>query len=236
MSVFWAFSEQDLAVGECVLSGDESRHLGARRLRPGDPLVVFDGRGGMGDARLVEATKRAARVEIASVEHVPASSEGPVIASAAPKGDRLSTMLQMLSQLGVRVWQPLVLEHSVVRRVDPEAARLRRILVESAKLARRPWLLEIRPPLGLDALLAAPRQGTACFGDREGATGALPAECALVVIGPEAGFSEGEREALVRDDVRPAAFAPHNLRIETAAIAAAASAFAGRGESRGGDA
>ena len=93
------------------------------------------------------------------MERVPAPSEGPVIASAVPKGDRLSTMLQMLSQLGVRVWQPLVLEHSVVRRVDPEAARLRRILVESAKLARRPWLLEIRPPLGLDALLAAPQQG-----------------------------------------------------------------------------
>ena len=117
MSVFWAFSEAGVAVGECVLSGDESRHLGARRLRPGDPMVVFDGRGGMGEARLVEATKRAARVEIASVEHVPAPSEGPVIASAAPKGDRLSMMLQMLSQLGARVWQPIVLEHSVVRRV-----------------------------------------------------------------------------------------------------------------------
>jgi len=236
MSVFWAFSEEDVAVGECVLSGDESRHLGARRLRPGDSLVVFDGRGGTGDARLVEATKRAARVEIGSVEHVPAPSEGPVIASAVPKGDRLSTMLQMLSQLGAPVWQPLVLEHSVVRSVDPEAARLRRILIESAKLARRPWLLEVRPPVGLDALLAELRPGTACFGDREGAAGPLPAECALVVIGPEAGFSEGERKDLERADVRPAAFAPHNLRIETAAIAAAASAFAGRGSGRGGDA
>ena len=236
MSVFWAFSEEDVTVGERALSGDESRHLGARRLRPGDPLVVFDGRGGTGDARLVEATKRAARVEIGSVEHVSAPSEGPVIASAIPKGDRLSTMLQMLSQLGARVWQPLVLEHSVVRRVDPEAARLRRILVESAKLARRPWLLEVRSPLGLEALLAEPRRGAACYGDREGATGPLPAECDLVVIGPEAGFSEGEREALARSDVRPAAFAPHNLRIETAAIAAVVSAFAGRGADRGGGA
>lgn len=232
MSPFWAWTETSLAPGECVLSGDESRHLGARRLRPGDPLVVFDGRGGLGEARLVEATKRAARVEIESVERIAAPSEGPVIASAIPKGDRLSTMLQMLSQLGARVWQPLVLEHSVVRSVDPEAARLRRIVIESAKVARRPWLLEVRAPVELRALLAESGRGTARYGDREGATEPLPADCELVVIGPEAGFSEGERKDLAHADVRPAAFAPHNLRIETAAIAAAASAFAGRAEAR----
>lgn len=236
MSVFWAFSEEAVALGERVLSGDESRHLGARRLRPGDPLVVFDGRGGLGEARLVEAAKRAARVEIESVEQRSAPSEGPVIASAIPKGDRLSTLLQMLSQLGARVWQPLVLEHSVVRSLDPEAARVQRILVESAKLARRPWLLEVRAPVALGALLAEPGQGIACYGDREGTAGPLPADCGLVLIGPEAGFSDGEREDLERAGVRPAAFAPHNLRIETAAVAACVSAFAGRTASRGGEA
>ncbi len=235
MSTFWAFEEAPVAVGECVLSADESRHLAARRLRPGDPLVVFDGAGATGKARLIEATKRAARVEVESVEHTPATSEGPLIASAVPKGDRLSTMLQMLSQLGARVWQPLVLEHSVVRSVDPAAPRLRRILVESAKVARRPWLLEVRAPLGLDALLGAPRSGSARFGDREGAPGALPADCGLVVIGPEAGFSDAERAELASADVLPVAFAPYNLRIETAAIAATVSAFGGRAGRTGGN-
>ncbi|MEM9177339.1 MAG: RsmE family RNA methyltransferase [Myxococcota bacterium] len=228
MSVFWAYTESPLTTGPCDLSADEARHLGARRLRPGGALVVFDGEGGVGEARLVEASKRSARVEVVSVDHAPRPAAGPVLASAIPKGDRLSTMLQMLSQLGARVWQPLVLEHSVVRSVDPTSARLQRILVESAKVARRPWLLEVRPAIGLDRLLADARSAPAFYGDRQGAAGPLPAAAGLVVIGPEAGFSEGEHEDLSRAAVLPAAFSAHNLRIETAAIAAAVSTFAGR--------
>ena len=49
-----------------------------------------------------------------------------------------------------------------------------------------------------------------------------------MVIGPEAGLSEFERKDLATAGVAPASFAPHNLRIETAAIAAAVVAFAGR--------
>ena len=235
MSTFWAWTESPVVIGERVLSSDEARHLGARRLRPGDSLVVFDGCGGTGSARLVESTKRAARVEVESVEQAAVPTDGPVIASAIPKGDRLSTMLQMLSQLGARVWQPLVLEHSVVRNVDPESARLRRILVESAKVARRPWLLEVRAPIALHELLEAPREGPAVYGDREGEGGPIPSDCALVVIGPEAGFSEAERKDLAEVGVGPAAFAPNNLRIETAAIAATVSAFVGRAAETGED-
>ena len=63
--------------------------------------------------------------------------------------------------------------------------------------------------------------------------GAIASSSGSVVIGPEAGFSELEFEDLAAANVRPAAFAPHNLRIETAAIAATVSAFAGRADEAG---
>lgn len=235
MSTFWAWTDELIAPGELRLSGDEARHLAARRLRSGDALSVFDGRGTVAAARLDHAGKREAVVVVESVETSEAPAAKPVLASAIPKGDRLSTMLQMLSQLGAAVWQPLVLEHSVVRDIDPDAARLRRILVESAKLARRAWLLEVRAPIGIDVALAHAAPEATRFGDRDGTVAPLDGSVELVLIGPEAGFSAAERRLLDEKGVCPAAFAAHNLRIETAAIAAAASAFAfaGRGEAMG---
>lgn len=234
MSVFWAHTDAPIEPGPLTLSGDEARHLAARRLRPGDALIVFDGRGATATARLEQAGKREARVLIEAVEHSARPPELPVLASAIPKGDRLSTLLQMLTQLGAVVWQPLVLEHSVVRTLDPERTRIRRLLIESAKLARRPFVLSVRPPVGLEAALAAAPSGSIRFGDRAGETMRLDESVGAVLIGPEAGFSEAEFRLLEVRGARSVALAAHNLRIETAVVAAAAGVFAARGSGRGG--
>ena len=135
-------------------------------------------------------------------------------------------MLPMLTQLGVPVWQPLALADSAVREVDVASARMQRILVESAKLARRPWLLEVHPVRTLDALLASTAPTSAiAFGDREGEEVGADRGAAVVVIGPEAGFSPEERRVLLSAGARGRRFSPHNLRIETAAVAAAVARF-----------
>lgn len=222
MSQLWAWVESLAESGACRLSAEESRHVSARRLRLGDPLVVFDARGRTAEARVLGLGRRAVELDVGEIVLAPEPVAGAVLASAIPKGDRLSTLLQMLTQLGVGVWQPLSLEDSAVRTLDPAAPRLRRILVESCKLARRPWALEVRPPGALDSVLAeAAGFGPVFFGDREGRAGPLEAGAALVAIGPEAGFSAGELASLHAVGARARSFAPHNLRIETAAVAAA---------------
>jgi 16S rRNA (uracil1498-N3)-methyltransferase len=128
----------------------------------------------------------------------------------------------MLTQLGVVVWQPLVLDESVVRKLDPASSRLDRILLESCKVARRPWRLEVRAPCRLDDVLAErPEGASVCFGDREGGPAPSTAAPAVMVIGPEAGLSESERRALRASDAQPVSLGPYNMRIETAAAAAA---------------
>ncbi len=222
MSDLWIWIEKLDKAGPVVLPRTEARHIATRRLRVGESLVVFDGRGRSAPARIESLEKASTLIEIAEIERAPRPDSGPVLASAVPKGDRLGTMLQMLTQLGVSVWQPLLLEDSAVRKFDSKAARLNRILIESAKVARRAWHLDVLEPLSLDALLE--RQGgevEICFGDREGDPCALSATTGLIAIGPEAGFSEGERTLLDRAGALATSFAPHNLRIETAAVAAA---------------
>ncbi|MFP6655652.1 MAG: RsmE family RNA methyltransferase [Myxococcota bacterium] len=220
MSELWVFAEAFEASNPLVLSSDETRHLSARRLRVGDALVVFDGR--WAEARLESIAKRGAVIDVGSINDEPRPPVSPMLASAIPKGDRLGTMLQMLTQLGLGIWQPLLLEDSAVRKLDPKAARLQRILIESAKLARRPWCLEVRSPETLEVVLAKMSQeAQICFGDREGDSSGIDSKVGLIVIGPEAGLSDSERRLLGEVSAQATSFGAHNLRIETAAVAAA---------------
>ncbi len=218
MSDLWAYAEEIGATGPITLPAAEIRHITTRRLRVGSDLVVFDGRGRVASARLVSITKRETVVEIEKIREVPRADSGFVLASAIPKGDRLSTMLQMLSQLGLETWQPLILEESTVRHLDPTEKRLQRILVESCKVARRAWTLDVRAPVHL-ALALGSATGPIYFGDREGRGGRIDSSASLLLIGPEAGFSETERRRLLEASAIPQSLAPHNLRIETAAVA-----------------
>lgn len=235
MSEPWVFLEELTQTGSVVLSADEARHVAARRLRVGDSLVVFDGQGRTAEVQIESTGKHSSVVAVDAIVEVARPDSSFVLASAIPKGDRLSTMLQMLTQLGLAVWQPLTLHDSVVRRLDPSSTRLVRILVESCKVSRRPWLLEVRAPCSLGDLLARrPPDTDVYFGDREGPPTGFDPEAGLAVIGPEAGFTESERRMLLDMGARPRSFGAHNLRIETAAVAATVASHLDRaGESVG---
>jgi 16S rRNA (uracil1498-N3)-methyltransferase len=227
MSMLWVWVDEltEIGSGSIELSRDEARHVTARRLRVGDSLVVFDGRGATADARIESVAQRSVRLEVDVICENPSQGSGLVIASAIPKGDRLGTMLQMLTQLGLEVWQPLVLDDSAIRKFDSSASRLQRICIESAKVARRPWRLELRETTTLDMLFEGESNfENVYYGDRVGkAFGVgldLDGEAAVVIIGPEAGFSESERKYLEISGAMAISFGQHNLRIETAAVAA----------------
>ena len=230
MSNLWVFIESLAGTGIVRLSSDESRHVAARRLRPADFVVAFDGAGHTATARIESIGKRAVELLIDAIEVAPAPADRWVLATAIPKGERLAAMLPMLVQLGVPVWQPLVLEDSAVRDLDVASARMQRVLVESAKVARRPWLLEVREPIGLDALLAQVESDRAvCYGDWEGEAVGVAGDAFVIAIGPEAGFSADELRRLRAAAARACSLGPHNMRIETAAVAAVAARFVARG-------
>jgi 16S rRNA (uracil1498-N3)-methyltransferase len=223
LSQFWAWVEDLVEPGSITLSPDESRHLATRRLRVGDECVVFDARGRTANARVLDIVRRAVCLDVGEIRVRPPPEIRFGLATAIPKGDRLSTMLQMWTQLGLDVWQPLILEDSAVRALDVEAPRLRRILIEACKVARRPWALRVAPPLRLDEALGRHAQNELLFyGDREGSPPDFGGGEGWVYIGPEAGFSASERARLVSAGARPIRFGEYNQRIETAAVAAVA--------------
>jgi 16S rRNA (uracil1498-N3)-methyltransferase len=229
LSALWVHLKELAGGGRVSLGADEARHVVSRRLRQGDALVAFDARGATAPARVVRLARRAVEIELAGVErHAPAET-GFVLASAIPKGERLSTMLSMLVQLGLESWQPLVLEDSAVRRIDVEAPRLRRIVIEGCKVARRPWAMRLLPPLGLEEALARrPAEAALYHGDREGGAPGIDAGPGWLFVGPEAGFSARERATLAAAGAKACRLGAHNLRIETAAVAGAVAHFLSR--------
>ncbi|MCP4834158.1 MAG: 16S rRNA (uracil(1498)-N(3))-methyltransferase [Phycisphaera sp.] len=219
--------------GVVVLEKKEARHaLGPRRLGDGDEVVVFDGRGTSASARIGSRDERGG-LELVVGDHHQAVSEHPSIELAAslPKGDRLSTMLDMATQLGIAAFTPLKCTFSVVsldrKRQDP-TERWARIMVEACKQSRRASLPAIREQATPTEVIerAATEGATIVVGD---ASGRPPAELfsgverVVVLVGPEGGFSPAEESMLTAASdagrLHRIAIGRGVLRVEAAATA-----------------
>ncbi len=207
--------------GEAVVDGDEAHHARAvLRLKVGDEVRVADGAGRAGLAVVAGIGREALCLEVTAVEELAPDRAGLItVAVAAPKGDRLADLVRGLTELGVGTIQLLQTERG--ERQPGNAERLRRIAAEALKQCRRSHLPEILPSCSITALAAS--GAVLRVLDRAGApprTGA-PAPVTLVV-GPEGGLTVAELAELAAAGAVAMRLAGPILRIETAALAAAA--------------
>ncbi len=212
--------EAPLVAGEVVVSGAEARHGAAvLRLRPGDAVRLADGDGRAGVGAVVSAEADTVVVQVDRVEDlVDPAIAAVTVACALPKGDLAGDLVRMLSELGVGALRPLRCARGV--RVEPQP-RLARISLESLKQCRRGRPLSILPALDVAELAAG--GGRIILADAQGGRFSAGAPGPLTVaVGPEGGFTADETAALVAAGAETFRLAPHVLRIETAAVSAAA--------------
>jgi len=212
---------------EVVLTDDEAHHVGVQRLRAGDAIAVFDGRGQVARGTVRAIGHREVRVTVEQRTHEPRPVPRLALYSAVPKGDRLTVLLDMATQLGMSRFTPINWQRSVAEPGARAHARWQRICLEACKQSRRAWLPEIMPPASLAEAIASARAA----GDR--LIAAHPASDAVSVlalhladapsialfVGPEGGMTEAEVEMLRREHARLVHLGPGILRIETAAVA-----------------
>lgn len=213
------------------LRDGEAHHLQVRRVADGATVEVRDGEGLIGRGLAVRAGK-SWTVEPADVGRVP---RGPALTLAVGAGDRerFAWVVEKATELGVTTVVPLETERTagVATRVRAQhLERLRKQALEAVKQSGAAWAARVEEPRSLTALLAQAPEGSGWLADAEG----VPAPCAVdetpltVVVGPEGGFTPGERERLRGAGYQPVRLAPYTLRFETAAVAAAAAVVAGR--------
>ena len=220
------FVDTALSLGPVELEGPEAHHLAAVcRVRPGDPVCLFNGDGREYPARVVEVGRRRVTLEVTAVES-PAREVGYRLEAAAPlpKGDRAQFLLEKLTELGATTFTPLQTANSVVHPRDAKLDKLQRHVIEASKQCGRNTLLRVEPLLtwveycgcgDLPPLRVLAHPGAAA------ATWPTGQDCA-VALGPEGGFTEEEVAVGRSAGWRVVGLGPRMLRVETAALVMAA--------------
>ncbi len=224
------YVEAVLEAGATVtLERAQTHYLGTvLRLRAGDRLLLFNGRDGEWSATIVGERRSAALLVDARTREQTVPSDLHYL-FAPLKTARLDYMTQKAVEMGASRLQPVLTQHGQVTRVN--TARMRANAIEAAEQCGILSLPEIAPPVALARLLAerdAGRWLVFCDEDAEvtnpvAALGAVPPSPLAVLIGPEGGFAEDERAALLgQPNVVRLSLGPRILRADTAAVAALA--------------
>lgn len=214
--------------GQVRVEGGQAHYLlSVLRLKVGDPVKLFDDSTGewLGVASIVG--KRDVILDVTA--HLRAHDPVPDLwLCAAPiKKGRIDWVAEKACELGVARLVPVLTRRTVVDRLNSE--RLRAHMIEAAEQCDRTALPELAEPVKLDVLLRDWPVGRALFfADEMGGAPAAEAMAAhkgpaAVLIGPEGGFDDAERDAIrALPQAVGIGLGPRILRAETAAAAAVA--------------
>lgn len=225
------------------LPDEAARHaLQVLRLRAGDAVTLFNGRGGEFDALIENADRRVLRLRVARWRDL--ERESPLAATliqGISAGDRMDFTIQKAVELGVAGIQPVATQRAVVRLSEDRAAarqtHWRRVAIASCEQCGRNRVPAIHSVLSLEEYCAQPPGDGLRLLLAPGAPqrlrdlGTERATGVTLAAGPEAGFSGEEEARLLRAGFIAVGLGPRVLRTETAAPAALAALNALYGDS-----
>lgn len=214
--------------GEIALAHDQANYLlNVLRLSRGDEVLLFNGRDGEWRARLAGQGKRALTAALAERLREQPQAADLHFLFAPLKHARLDYLVQKAVEMGASLLQPVITRHTQVARVNLE--RMRANVIEAAQQCGVLNVSSVAEPVDFgkattdDGRLLIFCDERAHVQDPVAALKAAPRLPLSVLIGPEGGFAEEERAALLkRGHVAHIALGPRILRADTAAVAALA--------------
>ncbi|HUO86443.1 MAG TPA: RsmE family RNA methyltransferase [Thermoanaerobaculia bacterium] len=221
----------ELDAEEIGVTGDSYRHLfRARRLAVGDRLRLTDGAGRARWAEVMAVDRATGTVRTAQEAplHPPAGRVELLV--AAPEKARASWLVEKATELGVAAVRFLATTRTPRDFGDGTVRRLERVAaaaLEQSHGSRLPDLSGTHPWNEVAALVAAADDDARYLLDTgeaalAGAGLSLDPAGTVVLVGPEGGWTEAEREELAGLGARPVSLGPTTLRTETASLVAAA--------------
>jgi len=205
-----------------VLAGAEAHHgTHVLRLKTGDELDVFDGRGNVARCQVTATGKHEIRLAVQARSQTPPLPVRITLAAAIIKKN-FDFVVQKATELGVAELVPLVTERTIVRTGKSE--RWQDIALEACKQCGNNWLPAIHPPRTFANFIASPGHNqlqliAALQPDARPLKQVVkPASTVLVVVGPEGDFTPAEYAAARAAGCVPVTLGPLTLRADTAAL------------------
>ena len=222
----------------CLLPEDGAHHaVHVLRVRAGDDITLFNGKGGEYAARIASIERLKVLVDV--LAHRAIERESPLriaLLQGISSGERMDFTVRKSVELGVAEIQPLLAASSVARpkgeRAAARHAHWQKVAIAACEQCGRNRIPIVHPPVaaldyrggvGTKILLvpsAELRFSAACKAGNE----------FTIAAGPEAGFSADEQAAFADAGFVPARLGPRVLRTETAGVAALAALSALRGD------
>ena len=221
------FTDADLLSGTTVaLSRDEQHHAHVVRVRDGEDVEVFNGRG-------VSFVAKYSADGLLLAEPAPDREAQTALhlAMAIINLDKFDIVLQKVTELGVRSIIPLVTDRVEIRaeRYRGKAERWRKIVFEAVKQSGRSVIPVIEEPATFENVVKRDGLKILFDADSEPATW-QSGNPATLFIGPEGGWSEDELRIAREHGCAFARLGVRRLRAETAAIVATALVAARSGD------
>ncbi len=213
------------------LSPEQANYLvNVLRLGPGARVLLFNGRDGEFAASLAAVARKSVTLAVAARTRPQESAPDVDFLFAPLKHARLDYMAQKAVEMGAGRLRPIVTRRTQVARLNLE--RLEANAIEACEQCGVIWTPAVLPVEPLERALAQwPAARLLVFCDEEApkanplaALGAAKAHAGVgLIIGPEGGFDERERAAILAvPRVARLSLGPRILRADTAAVAALA--------------
>ena len=226
------YIDMPLSAGATLdLPAGAARHVQVLRLQPGGALTLFDGRGGEWSARIERIGRSDVAVRVGSHDAVDRELPCAVtLALGMPANERMDTVVEKATELGVAVIQPLLCERSVLRlsgeRAQKKVAHWQAVAVSACEQSGRTRVPRIEPVMALPHWLAKLPQAAngarwmLSLGDAqtvpETSVAAAPVVC---LSGPEGGLMPAEEQSARACGFAPVSLGPRVLRADTAPLA-----------------
>ncbi len=224
------YVDQSLGEGQSVSLTREQAHylFGVMRLAEGESILLFDGLSGEFEARIDAAGKRGGSLTCVRQTRALQLPPDLWLMFAPIKKARTDFIVEKAAEMGAARICPVQTEFTNAERIRRD--RLQAHAVEAAEQCGGTYVPEVTDLARLDRILAdwpAERRLMFCDEALVGAQEALTTGDAAVagpwaiLIGPEGGFSNSERQRLhAMPQATTVSLGPRILRADTAAVAA----------------